>query len=358
MAQRRTKKKLPPLTVGGTEIAAGERATVEVPVPRLYTHTEMAMPVHVLHGKRPGPRLFVSAAIHGDELNGIEIIRRLLRLPVLDRLRGSLLAVPIVNVHACIQRSRYLPDGRDLNRVFPGSERGSLAARMAHVFMTEVVAGSDYGIDLHTGARHRANLPQIRAELDHAETLRLAKAFAAPVIMEANVRDGSLRQAVEDTGVNMLLYEAGEALRFDETAIRAGVRGVVGVMRAIGMLPRVRASKHAMEPLLVQHSTWVRAPSSGILRPTVGLGTRVRKGDTLGYVSDPFGEQEAPVEAQVAGVVIGRSNLPLVQEGEALFNVGRLEKGSEVQEVLDAFEAVHSDEGETIAPEEYEPPIV
>ncbi|HKJ76957.1 MAG TPA: succinylglutamate desuccinylase/aspartoacylase family protein [Gammaproteobacteria bacterium] len=330
---------------------------MEVPVPRLYTHTEMAMPVHVIRGKRPGPRMFVSAAIHGDELNGVEVVRRLLRLSALDRIRGTLLAVPIVNVHACIQRSRYLPDGRDLNRSFPGSDRGSLASRMAHVFMSEVVAGSQYGIDLHTGARHRANLPQVRADLDHPDTLQLAKAFAAPVAMHANVRDGSLRQAVEDTGVNMLLYEAGEALRFDETAIRAGVRGIVGVMRAVGMLPRVRPSKYAMEPLLVYQSSWVRAPASGVLRPTIALGTRVRGGDTLGYVSDPFGEQEEPVEAHVDGVIIGRTNLPLVHEGEALFNIGRLQKGSEVEEVLDAFEAEHSGD-DASAPAEYGPPIV
>ena len=357
MARRPSHKRAAPISVGGKEIAAGERTTVEIPVPRLYTHTEMAMPVHVVRGKPPGPRMFVSAAIHGDELNGVEIVRRLLRSKAIRRLRGTLLAVPIVNVHACIQRSRYLPDGRDLNRSFPGSERGSLASRMAHVFMSEVVAGSQYGIDLHTGARHRGNLPQVRGDLDHPDTLQLAKAFAAPVAMHANVRDGSLRQAVEDTGVNMLLYEAGEALRFDETAIRAGVRGIVGVMRAVGMLPRVRPSKHAREPLLVHQSSWVRAPASGVVRPTIALGTRVGEGDTLGYVSDPFGEQEEPVAAHADGVIIGRTNLPLVHEGEALFNIGRLQKGSEVEEVLDAFEAEHAGD-EATAPEEYGPPIV
>lgn len=352
--RRRRKPATPPVRIGDQTIAAGERTTVEMPVPRLYTHTEMAMPVHVIHSERPGPRMFVSAALHGDELNGVEIVRRLLRLPVLRRLRGTLLAVPIVNVHGCIQRSRYLPDGRDLNRVFPGSERGSLASRMAHLFMTEVVADSDYGIDLHTGAGHRANLPQIRAELDDPATEHLATAFGAPVVLDAAVRDGSLRQAVADTGAGMLLYEAGEALRFDELAIRAGVRGIVNVLRAVGMLPRTRPSKHAVTPILVRSSSWNRAPASGIFRSVVPLGAHVKRNAVLGYVNDPFGEQEAPITAQHGGVVIGRNNLPLVHEGEALFNIGRLEKGAELDEVLESFEAAHAtDNGR-----EPEPPIV
>ena len=219
------------LTIGGVTVQPGERKVIDLPVAKLYTHIEAAIPLQVVCGKLPGPRLFVSAAIHGDELNGVEIARRLLKSGALKRLRGTLIVAPIVNVFGLIQHSRYLPDRRDLNRSFPGSQGGSLAARLAHIFLDEVVKGCDYGIDLHTGAIHRSNLPQIRANLDDPETRQLAEAFSVPVLLNANLRDGSLRQAAAEHGVKILLYEAGEALRFDELSIRGGVRGILSVMR-------------------------------------------------------------------------------------------------------------------------------
>ncbi len=335
------KRRRPPLHLGNATIEPGRRATVELPVPALYTHTEMAMPVHVVHAKADGPRLFVCAAIHGDELNGVEIVRRLLRLSLLKRLRGTILAVPIVNVHGCIQRTRALPDGRDLNRSFPGSPTGSMAARMAHRFMTEIVAGSDYGIDIHTGAYHRKNLPQIRTQLDDPETERLAKAFGAPVVLHSNLRDGSLRQTAQEEGTVMLLYEAGESLRFDEVAIRAGVRGIVGVMREIGMLPRMRKRSRELQPVVARQSSWVRAPASGILRLRTPLGANVRRGEPLALISDPFGEDETEVRSHVSGVVIGRVSLPLVHAGEALFHVARFGDDEPVDETLEAFHERH-----------------
>lgn len=332
---RRTPKRSA-FRLGETRIAPGERETVELPIPRLYTHTEMALPVHVIHGRRPGPRLFVSAALHGDELNGVEIVRRLLGLATLRHLRGTLLAIPIANVHACIQRTRELPDGRDLNRAFPGSASGSLAARLAHLFMQEIVAGSDYGIDLHTGAKHRNNLPQIRCQLDAEDSVRLAQAFGAPVILHSSLRDGSLRGAVQDTGCVSLLYEAGEALRFDEAAIRVGVRGIVAVMREIGMLPK-RRPRRRFEPVTARESSWLRSPASGILRLRTPLGATVKRGQKLAVVSDPFGEDEASVTSHATGVVIGRTNLPLVYAGEALFHIARFEDAEPVDETLEAY---------------------
>ena len=201
------------LRINGENVLPGSSVTLELPLPELYTRTPMTMPVQVRRGKRPGPCLFVCAAVHGDELNGIEIIRRLMKRRALSRVRGTIIAVPIVNVYGVIERSRYLPDRRDLNRSFPGSGRGSLAARVADLFMTEIVARCTHGIDLHTGAMHRGNLPQVRGNLDHEETLRLARLFGVPVLINADVRDGSLREAAAARGIPMLLYEAGEALR-------------------------------------------------------------------------------------------------------------------------------------------------
>jgi predicted deacylase len=333
------------IKIADYEIAPGQRATVDLPVARLYTHTSLAMPVHVIHGRKPGPVMFVSAAIHGDEINGVEIIRRLLKMPVLKRLRGTLLAIPIVNVHGFLDRSRSLPDRRDLNRTFPGSSRGSLASRVAHIFMTEIVEQSDYGIDLHTGAEHRSNLPQIRARLEDEQTRRLAEAFGTPVIIDANLRDGSLRQAAVEKGIPMLLYEAGEALRFDELSIRAGVRGIINVMRTLDMLPAARPRKSSLQPVTASSSSWVRATESGILRAKVKLGATVEQGERLGVIADPFGEKEFDVISPYTGLIVGLTNLPLVHEGEGLFHLARFRGVEDVSAQVEAFQEEHEPAG-------------
>jgi predicted deacylase len=331
-----------PLVINGITVPPGARMTIDLPAGKLYTHAPMTIPVHVISGKRAGPRLFVSAAIHGDEINGVEVIRRLLKLSALKRLRGTIIAVPIINVHGFINHSRYLPDRRDLNRSFPGSDKGSLAARLAHLFMEEIVSKSTHGIDIHTGAIHRGNLPQIRANLDDEETQRLARAFEVPVIISSNLRDGSLRESAAEYGIPMLLYEAGEALRFDEVSIRAGVKGIVNVMRALEMLPASRRkTKKPMEPVVARSSSWVRAADSGILRAMVPLGGRVKKGTLLGVVADPFGEREIQVIAPFSGIVIGRTNLPLVNEGDALYHIARFGDIQEVEAMVDEFHEEH-----------------
>lgn len=334
-----------PITINEVTVQPGTRVTIDLPAGRLYTHAPMTIPVHIISGKLAGPRLFISAAIHGDEINGVEIIRRVLKLPALKRLHGTIIAVPIVNVHGLINHSRYLPDRRDLNRSFPGSEKGSLAARLANLFMQEIVAQSTHGIDLHTGASHRANLPQIRANLDDEETEKLARAFDVPVIISSNLRDGSLREAAAEYGIPMLLYEAGEALRFDEVSIRAGVKGIIHVMRVLEMLPPSRSkSKKHIDPVVARSSSWVRAPDSGILRAMIPLGGRVKKNTLLGVVADPFGEKEIQVTAPFSGIVIGRTNLPLVNEGDALYHIARFEDIQEIQAKVDEFQEQHSPE--------------
>ena len=327
------------IKIAGRTIALGERATLELPVPQLYTQTPLSMPVHVVRGRRPGPKLFVCAALHGDELNGVEIIRRLMTLPGLARLKGSLITIPIVNVYGVIHHSRYLPDRRDLNRSFPGSVRGSLAARLAHLFMSEIVANSTHGIDLHTGANHRDNLPQVRANLDDEATAALAHTFGVPVIINADLRDGSLRAEAGEAGIPMLLYEAGEGLRFDEVSIRAGLQGIRNVMRALGMLPVARTSKRTpAKPFVARSSRWIRAPESGIFRSLTALGAMVEEGGLLGYISDPFSQAETPLHAEFDGIVIGRTNLPLVHEGDALYHIARFEDTDKVGARLEAFQ--------------------
>src|SRR6056297_4152673 len=222
--------------INGEQIATGSRRTVEIPVSTLTDDTPVHLSVHVIHGRRPGPVLFVSAAIHGDEVIGVEIMRRLLRAKPLDSMAGTLLAVPIVNTFGFLNHSRYLPDRRDLNRCFPGHATGSMASRLAHIFMTEVVNRSDLGIDLHSAAIRRNNLPQLRLTAGNDRLRDLADVFGAPVVMTSNLRDGSLRMAAEDAGVDVLLYEGGEGLRFDELPAQAGVSGILRVMNHLGMI--------------------------------------------------------------------------------------------------------------------------
>ncbi len=326
------------ITIGGIEVQPGERRRLELEVGRFYTYTPTTMPIQVICGRRAGPVMFVSATLHGDEINGVEIIRRLLRVPQLERLRGTLIAVPIVNLYGFINTSRYLPDRRDLNRSFPGSNSGSMAARIADLFMREIVHRCTHGIDLHTGAIHRSNLPQIRANLDHAETLELARAFGTPVILNSETRDGSLRAAAAAVDVPILLYEAGEALRLDELCIRGGVEGILRVMRALGMLGK-RQQKSPAEPIVARSSAWIRAPQSGIFRAYVGLGDRIVRDQTiLGAISDPFGERERDIRAPCSGVVIGRLNLPLVNEGDGIFHVARFHRTDVAVERIEGYQ--------------------
>jgi len=325
------------ITIADMTVKPGDKKTLRLPVAPLYTHSQMTLPVHVIHGRKAGPRLFVSAAIHGDELIGIEIIRRLMKLKKLQRLRGTLIAVPVVNVYGFVQQSRYLPDRRDLNRFFPGSEKGSLTSQLAGLFMQEIVQGSTHGIDLHAGSNHRTNLPQVRAHLDDPETRRLALAFKTPVVLNARLREGSLRQAVADKGIPMLLYEAGEALRFDELSIKAGIRGIVAVMDAIGMLLPGRRQQSGIQPLVAETTAWVRAPASGIFRTGVRLGARISKNSKLGQIADPFGDSETDVRAPHTGMVIGCLNLPLVHQGDALFHIAQFKESKGIEPTLEEF---------------------
>ncbi|MEQ8952766.1 MAG: succinylglutamate desuccinylase/aspartoacylase family protein, partial [Gammaproteobacteria bacterium] len=310
---------------------------LELPVPSLYTHTKLEMPVQVIRGKKPGPILFLSAAIHGDEINGVEIIRRVLNQKSIRRLRGSLIAIPVVIIFGFIKQSLYLPDRRDLNRSFPGSESGSLAARIAHLFLNDVISQCTHGIDLHTAAIHRENFPHVRAVLDDTETERMARSFGSPVILNSEIMQGSLREAVEKLGISIIVYEAGEALRFNELSIRSGVKGVMSVMRELGMLPALKRPRNS-STVVAASSTWIRAPQSGIVRLVKPLGSYVLENEVLGMVADPFGEQEEQACAPYDGIIIGKTNLPLVNEGEALFHVARFKKPEAAAEGIEQFQ--------------------
>jgi predicted deacylase len=336
MAKKSTNIKA--IEIGGETILGGETKHIELQTVRLYNDSQMTIPIYVKRGKKPGPIIFVSAAIHGDELNGIEIISRVINSPKLRYLRGTLIAVPIVNGYGMLHQNRYLPDRRDLNRCFPGSEKGSQASRLAHLFIKEIVSKCDYGIDLHTGAIHRSNLPQIRANLDDKVTFGMAHAFGVPVMINANLRDGSLRQCAGELGIPMLLFEAGEALRFDEMSIRSGASGVFNVLSHLGMLNPRKPKKTKVEPLVARKSGWVRAPDSGLVIHKKKLGDNVEKDEVIAIIKTPLGKISAKVLSNASGIIIGKQNIPLVHEGEAIYHIAYFKNPDDVIENLELMQ--------------------
>ena len=326
------------LTIGNVKVARGEAKQINLYAGKQYDFTEIHMPVKIIRGKTDGPTLFISAAIHGDEVNGIEIIRRLLEHKTLFKLSGTLICVPIVNVFGFNNLDRYLPDGRDLNRCFPGSLNGSLASRLAHLFVTEIVDKCTHGIDLHTGSRHRKNLPQIRACFKSRGTKRMAHEFDVPVILDTDAIEGTLRQAAFKREIPFLVFEGGEPLRYDEIAIRTGVSGIMSVMRSLGMI-KPRAKKlRKVHSLTAKGSYWVRAPHGGILIIKKKLGSIIKKNDLLAIVSDPLGNDPIEIRTPRKGVIICNTQLPMVNRGDAIIHVATFERTSPLIKSMEQFE--------------------
>lgn len=324
--------------ISGVSIGRGERKQIELHVAKLFDQTDVVIPVEVIRGKIDGPIMFVSAAIHGDEINGVEIVKRLLSSRRINSaIHGTLIAVPIVNTIGFNRNIRYLPDRRDLNRCFPGSDTGSLGGQIAHIFMQEIVSKSTHGIDLHTAAIHRTNLPQIRATINDEVMEKLAHAFDVPIIINSKGSEGTLRYAAIEAGVNMLLYEGGEALRYNEKVIQKGLKGVFSVMQSIGML---REDKKVRQPkltgsIITKSSYWIRAPISGSLRTKFKAGHSVSENEILGILSDPFGKERTEVIARKGGVIIGMTVMPLVNNGDALFHIATFEDSDVAEELLE-----------------------
>ena len=329
-----------PFILAGEQIPRGTQKRIEIVLPSFYG-TPTTLSTYVIRGKKSGPTVFISAAIHGDELNGIEIIRRLRQLHLLTKLKGTLILVPIVNIYGAINLSRYLPDRRDLNRSFPGYSKGALASRVAKTFFDEVVSKCDLGIDLHTASIHKDNLPQIRTNINNEYTLMLARAFEAPVILHSELRDGSLRAEAQDNGIPILLYEAGEALRLDEKSIKIGVKGIINVLRANEMLPARMKKSSRIKPVLTRNSQWIRAQESGMIQTIRQLGEVVKEGDVIARVHSLFDDHGYEVTAPFDGIIIGKTQIPLIHEGDAAFHIASLNDLKIAEERMEPF---HQDE--------------
>lgn len=330
-----------PFTIAGKDVTPGTARDVAFPITTLATGTASSLGVRVLHGARPGPAVFVSAAIHGDEIIGTAVVQRLAQELDPQTLSGTVLLVPVANIFGFMSRSRYLPDRRDLNRSFPGSAGGSLAGQLASIFYREVVGRCQLGIDIHSAAVHRYNLPQIRIAAGNTGLVELAMAFGAPVIIESPLRDGSLRDLAQKKGVDMLLLEAGEALRFDRLSIETGVAGVTRVLAHLGMIAADDGLATVGIPARANHSVWVRSPRGGVAHMQRESGDPVRKGDVLARVSGVFGEEPLELISPIDGIIIGHATLPVVHQGDALFHIAQIAHpervGAQIESITEAI---------------------
>lgn len=318
--------------INDIKIEKAKRYRINIDIGRIHDFTDLKMPIEVISGYKEGPTIFICSTIHGDEINGIEIIRKLLANIDENKLCGKLIVIPIVNIFGFNDHSRYLPDRRDLNRCFPGIKNGSLASQLAYVFMQEIVLKSDYGIDIHSASMHRINYPQIRIDTDNQIDLELAKIFSPPVIVNSNLRDGSLRSVGADLNIPIIVYEGGEILRFDKNAVNIGLQGIYNVMHHIKMLETpIISFKNDENSFLAQSSSWVRALQSGIFVSEVELGERVKKNQLIATISNPFGDNKIAINSPEDGVIIGLTKIPLVNKGDALMHIG-LDKNSDCKD--------------------------
>ncbi|MCX4241398.1 succinylglutamate desuccinylase/aspartoacylase family protein [Paraliomyxa miuraensis] len=311
-----------PFELEGTAVDPGTMTTVDLPIARLPTGDWVHMPVVVSHGKKRGPVVWLSGAVHGDELNGIEIVRRVVQLldPTLQS--GTVLAVPMVNVFGVTAGSRYLPDRRDLNRSFPGTRRGSLTGRLAHAFFERVAKRAELGLDFHTGSGGRTNLPQIRCDISDPKTRRLAVAFGAPLVLDTPATPGTLRAEAVKRGIPVLLFEGGEAGRFHEEVIEAGVSGARRVLARLRMIPAVPAAE--APPVFTEGNRWIRAGRSGFCRVEVRLGERITRKQRVGVVCDAVGQSERVLHAPDDGVVIGVLRTAVVHRGDPVVHMAKI----------------------------------
>lgn len=302
----------------GEKVELGEDKHIFLNIARLPTYTSIDLPVRVIRAKKDGPVVLLSGGLHGDEINGIEIVRRLIANEHLELVRGTIIAIPLMNVYGFIQNVRGVPDGKDINRSFPGVKGGSLAKLVAYTIMKEIVPKIDYGIDFHTGGASRANYPQIRCVFDIEKNMELAKAFAPPVILHSSLISKSFRKAAHGKGKHILVYETGESLRMDEEGIEEAIDGT---KRMLHHLKMIESSPKANKTKVYKKSKWVRANFAGLFNPKVKLGDEIKTRQLLGRITDPFGNESFRVISKYSGQIIGLNNSPVVHKGDALLHI-------------------------------------
>lgn len=314
-----------PLVIGGERIRPGERSQIRLKFSESYLGASVRVPIQVIRAEQPGPRLLLTGCVHGDELNGMGILRELLFGAPLDLLRGTLIIVPVVNVFGLENHTRYLPDRRDLNRSFPGLAAGSISSRLAHVIFTELVQQSDYLIDLHTAAVRRVNYPTVRADLKNPEARMLAESFGCELLVDNAGPTGSLRRCASDAGVPSILLEAGEVWKIEPGVVKVGVRGILNVLKALRMIDGVPI--RPLFQLTIGKSSWVRAEGGGTLSFAARPGDLVEKDQVIATIHNTFGTEKSQLVAPISGIVIGVTTMPVTRPGDAIYHIAALNRG-------------------------------
>jgi len=309
------------LRINKQSIQLGENAIVNLNISRLPSRTKIDIPLYVFRGLEDGPVVLLIGGLHGDELNGIEIIRRLIFNKHIKTIKGTIICIPILNMYGFLNLSRTTPDGKDLNRSFPGSLNGSLASRVAYQVTKEILPVIDFGIDFHTGGASRSNIPQIRCDFKFEKNLELAYLFEPKLLINSELVDKSLRKTAQKLGKPILVFEGGESLRFDDESIEAGILGTRKLLKSIGMIKDDFAYSK-QETTILNHSSWIRAKAAGLFRPVKKNGEKVKKGQVMGLITDPYGDFEVTQKAPHDCLIFGVNNMPVVHQGEAIFHIG------------------------------------
>jgi predicted deacylase len=310
------------IIIHGETILPGESRTINMEIARLHTMTKLKIPVIIERSKTDGPVVLFSAGIHGDEINGVEIVRQIIVRKINKPKIGTIICIPVINIFGFVNKTREFPDGRDLNRVFPGSKNGSLASHFAWHILTDIIPNVDYCIDFHAGGASRFNAPQIRVEPDNEELKKLSDVFNAPFTLYSKNIAGSFRNACGKLGVKMLLFEGGKSLDLNQEVTQEGVQGAKRVLQHLGMLSiRKNAKAPERPPLYISESGWIRARNSGMFQSRVHAGQFVTKGEVIAIITDPFGKFEQKVKAPNSGYIINANDGPIVYQGDAIFHI-------------------------------------
>ncbi len=317
------------MVINGIRIRPGQSLNIEIAIARLPTHTLIDLPVFIRSSSNPGPVVLISGGVHGDEINGIVTVKRMLEENIFEPEKGTLIFIPLVNVYGFLSNSRTFPDGRDLNRSFPGSRKGSLASQIANILTNEIIPQIDYGIDFHTGGRMLSNYPQVRVDFKDKKGLKLAEVFGANFTVNSPHIDRSFRKEAYKHKKHLLVFEGGESMRLDEQVIQEGIMGTGRILKHLGMID---GAFPLVKTLKIQDSSWVRAKISGIFNASVSAGDEVKKGQVLAKISDPYGQVKVPVKSTFSGHVIGINNQPVVNAGDALVHVGKSQTAAEASE--------------------------
>ena len=311
-----------PLVILKETIVAGESKTINMEIAKLHTMTKLKIPIIVERSKLDGPTVLFTACLHGDEINGTEIVRQLIVQKINKPKRGTIICIPIINIFGFINKTREFPDGSDLNRVFPGSKTGSLASRFAYYILKDIMPHIDYAIDFHAGGASRFNAPQIRIVPENKELKKLSEVFSAPFTLYSKNISGTFRNSCDKLDVKMLLFEGGKSLDINDAINKEAIEGTKRFLTHLEMLnPRKKAISNENKTIYIEKSNWVRAKHSGLFHGLTAIGSFVKKGDLLATISDPYGKVEHKVKAPHAGFIINVNDAPIIFQGDAIFHI-------------------------------------